>query len=237
MNYDVLEKGLNSLGIEYDDDILQRFGAYFDILEERGGVMNLTAITGEENVSRLHFIDCAAILKCADFKNKKVIDVGSGAGFPGLPVKILEPTAELTMLDSLNKRVQFLNDAAAVMGLDGAAAIHARAEEAALDAAHRQRYDIAVSRAVARLNVLSELCIPFVKVGGLFIAMKSTDTDEETAQAEGALKTLGARIKDTYDYAIDGTDIVHRAIIIEKVSPTPKTYPRRFSKIKAAPLQ
>lgn len=236
MNYDVLEKGLNSLGIEYDDDILQRFGVYFDILEERGGVMNLTAITGEENVSRLHFVDCAAILKCADFKNKKVIDVGSGAGFPGLPIKILEPTVQLTMLDALNKRVQFLNDAAAAMNVE-AAAIHARAEEAALDAAHRQQYDIAVSRAVARLNVLSELCIPFVKVGGLFIAMKSTDTDEETAQAEGALKTLGARIKDTYDYKIDGTDIVHRAIIIEKVSPTPKTYPRRFSKIKAAPLQ
>ena len=236
MNYDVLKKGLENLEIKYDDDILQRFGAYFDILEERGGVMNLTAITGEENVSRLHFVDCAAILNCADFRNKKVIDVGSGAGFPGLPVKILEPTTDLTMLDSLNKRVQFLNDAAAAVGIE-AAAIHARAEEAAADPSHRERYDIAVSRAVARLNVLSELCVPFIKVGGLFIAMKSTDSDEESAQAEGALKTLGARIKDTYDYAIDGTDIVHRAIIIEKVSPTPKTYPRRFSKIKASPLR
>ena len=237
MDTGILEKGILELGSPVSDDILKKFGIYFHMLEEKNKVMNLTAISGEEDVSRLHFLDCLCIMKYADFKGKTAVDIGSGAGFPGLPIKIMEPDLELKMIDSLNKRVKFLNEVIAEAELSGAQAVHGRAEEEALKKENRDSFDYALSRAVARLPVLTELCLPYVKPGGTFIAMKSTDSEEEINEAKAAVKLLGGHVQKIEDYRIPETDVVHRAVIIEKVSPTPKGYPRRFAKIQQSPIK
>ena len=195
--------------------------------------MNLTAITEPQAVARLHFLDCMALLGLTDFSNKTVIDVGCGAGFPGVPLKIAEPSMHLTLLDSLKKRVDWLSETLPTLGVE-AECVSARAEEYALS--HREAYDIATSRAVARLNMLSELCLPLVAVGGAFIAMKSADSDEEISQAARGIGLLGGKVEKIWDYAVPGTDAVHRAVLIRKIKKTPGQYPRRFAKIKQAPL-
>ena len=196
--------------------------------------MNLTAITGERDVATLHLLDCAALLAQADMRGKTVIDVGTGAGFPGMVLAILEPSARFTLLDSLGKRVDFLREVCEQLGLKNVTCVHARAEEFA--AGHRERFDIATSRAVAQLNVLSELTLPLVKVGGLFAAMKSTSTDEEIAAARSAIAQLGGQLAGCTDYPVPETDVIHRIVRIEKVRPTPKQFPRAFARIKKAPL-
>lgn len=211
-------------------DTLCRFG---QALVEKNQVMNLTAITEPEQVARLHFLDCIALLGAANFYGKSVIDVGCGAGFPGVPLKIAEPSIELCLLDSLKKRMDWLGTVLPELGVE-AQCVSARAEEYAL--AHREQYDIAVSRAVARLTMLSELCLPLVRVGGQFIAMKSADSDEELSQAAHAIAMLGGKVQRIWDYKVPGTDAVHRAVVISKIKPTPKPYPRRFAKIKQQPL-
>lgn len=211
------------------------FGAYYDLLKARSENMNLTAISGTEDVTRLHFLDSLALAQCVPFKNTKVIDIGSGAGFPGVPLKINEPTIDLTLLDATGKRVAFLKELCALLNID-AVILHARAEDAAHLPELREKYDICVSRAVARLNILCELCLPFVKTGGFFIAMKSTSLDEELDAANGAIIALGAGQKGCTDYTIPGTDITHRAVLIQKLSDTPDLYPRRYAKIKKSPL-
>ena len=211
-------------------DTLCAFGA---ALVEKNQVMNLTAITEPEQVARLHFLDCIALLGAANFYGKKVIDVGCGAGFPGVPLKIAEPSIELTLLDSLKKRMDWLEATLPELGVEAQCAA-ARAEEYALE--HRERYDIAVSRAVAKLTMLAELCLPLVRVGGHFIAMKSADSDEELSQAARAISILGGKVTRIWDYTVPGTDAVHRAVVISKVKATPKPYPRRFAKIKQQPL-
>ena len=195
--------------------------------------MNLTAITGEAEVARLHFLDCGALLNMADFSGKAVIDVGTGAGFPGLPLKILCPDIRLTLLDSLQKRVDFLQSTCSLLELATVDCVHARAEESMQ---YREKFDIAVSRAVSRLNMLCELCLPFVAVGGKFIAMKGPGGVQELAEAENAIALLGGRVLGITDYTVPGTDITHSAVIIEKTSPTPAKYPRRFAKIQKSPL-
>ena len=211
-------------------DTLCAFGA---ALVEKNQVMNLTAITEPEQVARLHFLDCIALLGAANFYGKSVIDVGCGAGFPGVPLKIAEPSIELTLLDSLKKRMDWLEATLPELGVEAQCAA-ARAEEYALE--HREQYDIAVSRAVARLTMLSELCLPLVRVGGHFVAMKSADSDEELSQAARAISILGGKVTRIWDYTVPGTDAVHRAVVISKVKATPKPYPRRFAKIKQQPL-
>lgn len=211
-------------------DTLCAFGA---ALVEKNQVMNLTAITEPEQVARLHFLDCIALLSAANFYGKSVIDVGCGAGFPGVPLKIAEPSIALTLLDSLKKRMDWLGATLPALGVD-AQCVAARAEEYALE--HREQYDIAVSRAVARLTMLSELCLPLVRVGGHFVAMKSADSDEELSQAARAISTLGGKVTRIWDYPVPGTDALHRAVVITKVKATPKPYPRRFAKIKQQPL-
>jgi 16S rRNA (guanine527-N7)-methyltransferase len=204
-------------------------------LENKGNYINLTAITGRDDVARLHFLDSLTLLQAADFRNAKVIDIGSGAGFPGVPLKLAEPSMTLTLLDATNKRVTFLSALCDVLGID-TFCIHARAEEAAHMPEMRERYDIAVSRAVARLNVLCELCLPFVRTGGTFLAMKTADSAEETEEALSAVKALGAELTGEKDYIIPGTDITRSIIIIRKISETPVEYPRRFPKIQKSPL-
>ena len=230
-----MESGAAELNIVLPEAAKEKFRTYFSLLEEKNKLMNLTAISGEDDVTRLHFLDSLALLAIHDFRGARVADIGTGAGFPGLPVLIAEPTVRLTLIDSLGKRVDFLRQVTAALGLS-ADCLHARAEEAAKEPDLRESFDIAVSRAVARLNVLCELCMPFVESGGVFIAMKSAASDEEMLEAERAAELLGGTKPEKYDYKIPGTDIVHRAVVVRKISVTPKEYPRRFAKIFKSPL-
>ena len=231
---DTLTAGFAALGVTPDGSAAVRYRTYFEHLEKMNAVMNLTAISGEEDVARLHFLDCAALLGMADFCGKRVIDVGTGAGFPGLALKIACPEIELTLLDSLDKRIGFLRDTCAMLGFEDVRCIHARAEEAPAEL--RAGFDIACSRAVARLNLLCELCLPLVKKGGIFIAMKGPDCAEELDDAKRAIKLLGGEVADVKKYLVPGTDVTHSAIIIRKTADTPAKYPRRWAQIKKQPL-
>ena len=218
-------------------ELLARYGA---LLVEKNRVMNLTAITEPRDVATLHMLDCAALLNCAGFEGKTLIDVGTGAGFPGVPLAVLAPSLEVTLLDSLNKRVEWLGETCKALGLANACAIQARAEEAGRDPALREQFDFAAARAVADLRVLAELCLPFVKVGGWFLAMKGTDCGAELEQARPVIEALGGRAAEPFDYAIPHTNVAHRVVRIEKIAATPSQYPRRWAKIqkegqKAAP--
>lgn len=227
---DTLTRGLPELGVSTQHiDALEEFSR---LLVKKNEVMNLTGITQPKEVATLHLLDSLSLIPLSDFTGKKMIDVGTGAGFPGVPLKIVLPDTEVTLLDSLNKRVEFLRESCDHLGLSGVECVHARAEEFG----HREEYDYAVSRAVAALPVLCELCLPFVKVGGEFLAMKSSHTEEEIAQAKTAISLLGGKITEIIDYTIPTTDIVHRVVRIEKIKPTAKKYPRRFAQIKKQPL-
>jgi 16S rRNA (guanine527-N7)-methyltransferase len=209
---------------------------YGNLLLEKNQVMNLTAIRDEAGVARLHMLDCAALVGLVDFEGKTLIDVGTGAGFPGMVLKSLVPSLQVTLLDSLGKRVNWLNELAGQLGLDGVTAIHARAEEQALAKGFRDGFDFATARAVADLRLLCELCLPYVKVGGAFLAMKSTESDAELAGAAHCIKLLGGRVEACHDYTIPGTDVTHRLVVIRKVAPTLKGYPRKWAKIQKDPL-
>ena len=213
--------------------LLARYGA---LLLEKNRVMNLTAITQPQDVATLHMLDCAALLDCARFEGKTLIDVGTGAGFPGLPLKILAPSLEVTLLDSLSKRVDWLSQTIGALGLEGIRAVHGRAEEAGRDPAFRERFDFAAARAVADLRLLCELCLPFLKVGGRFLAMKGTDCGDEVDKALPAIQVLGGRLEGRIDRLIPHTGVTHRVILVEKISPTPEKYPRRWAKMQKAPL-
>ena len=231
----IVKHGAEELGIVLPRDAGAAFSSYYSFLMQHGRYMNLTAISGEEDVAHSHFLDSIALLKTRDFKGMRVIDVGSGAGFPGIPLKIADPSIDLTLLDSTGKRVGFLSELCSILDIN-AYCIHARAEESAHSDNMRESYDIVVSRAVARLNVLCELCLPFARVGGVFIAMKGVDSTRETTEASNAIKVLGARLQGCVDYKVPETDIVHRAVIISKTSQTPENYPRRFARIQKIPL-
>lgn len=229
-----IQAGLTAYGLSPTP--AETLSRYCDYLLEQNQVMNLTAITQPEQVADLHMLDCAALLTVADLAGKQVIDVGTGAGFPGLVLKIVEPSIQLTLLDSLQKRVNWLAEIAPRLGAPDVTCVHGRGEEQALLPAFRDQYDVAVSRAVADLSLLTELCLPFVKVGGLFLAMKSDDCQEELDRAGRAISILGGQLKPTARYQIPGTGITRRVVVIEKVAPTPKGYPRRFAKMKKSPL-
>ena len=228
----ILREGLEALGLP--QGAIPPLETYAALLREKNKVMNLTAITEPEDIARLHFLDCASLLALADFHGKSVVDVGTGAGFPGLPLRILEPSIRLTLLDAQNKRVGFLREVCAALELEDVSCVHGRAEEFARE--HRERYDLAVSRAVAALPVLAELCLPLVKVGGAFLAMKSVESGPELDSAARAVKLLGGQVQKTLDYTIPGTAVTHRLVILYKISPTPEKYPRTFAKIKKNPL-
>ena len=232
-----ISAGLAQLGLTPPPQAAAQLAQYGQLLLEQNQVMNLTAITDPDQVVDLHFLDCAALLTIGeDFHKKNLIDVGTGAGFPGLPLKILEPSLSVTLLDSLGKRVNWLASVCEALSLDKVSCLHARAEEQALEAGFRDGFDLAVSRAVASLELLSELCLPYVKVGGKFLAMKSVDSGAETEGAARAIAKLGGRLLPRVDYTIPGTEIVHRVVVVEKVSPTPKGFPRRWAKMQKAPL-
>lgn len=229
---ELLTAGLREMGLPTDG--IPALERYAHLLVEKNKVMNLTAITEPADIATLHFLDCAVLLMLEDFENKHVADIGTGAGFPGMPLRILEPSVHMTLLDSLNKRIDFLKEVCADLGLDNVNCVHGRAEEFAAD--HRETFDIVTSRAVANLQILCELCLPLVKVGGTFLAMKSVDSSDELWAAEHAIETLGGKVDRTVDYTIPGTAVSHRLIFIKKVQATPAKYPRPFAKIKKTPL-
>ena len=222
-----LKEYLEKLNIEINDRQEEQFVQYMNLLVEWNEKMNLTAITEREQVFIKHFADSLTPLMYFDFKGKSVIDVGTGAGFPGLPLKIAEPTIELTLLDALQKRIGFL---------ETVHYIHARAEEGSRMPEHREQYDIAVSRAVASLNVLSEYDLPYVKVGGKFVALKGPTAYDEIKEGEKAVEILGGEITSVKEVTLPQTDITHTIVEITKVKSTDEKYPRRAKKISSSPL-
>ena len=235
---DMISAGLDRLSLtgRVPANAAETLANYGNLLLEKNQVMNLTAIRDEAGVARLHMLDCAALVGLVDFEGKTLIDVGTGAGFPGMVLKSLVPSLQVTLLDSLGKRVNWLNELAGQLGLDGVTAIHARAEEQALVKGYRDHFDFVTARAVADLRLLGEICLPYAKVGGTFLSMKSVGSDEELANAAHAVKFMGGRVRGSEDYTIPGTDVTHRVLLIDKVAPTLKGYPRRWAKIQKDPL-
>lgn len=235
---EIISAGLEELGLtgRVPEDAPAQLAQYGQMLLEKNQVMNLTAIQEPEGVARLHMLDCAALLKFCDFENKTLIDVGTGAGFPGMVLKMLVPSLEVTLLDSLNKRLDWLAETCGALGLHGVRTVHARAEEKSHDPAFREQFDAVTSRAVAELRTLCELCLPYVKVGGVFLAMKSVDSDGELSAAGPAMEALGGRLEAASEYEIPGTEVRHRVVIIKKFAQTQKKFPRTFAKIKKNPL-
>lgn len=230
---DIVAAGAAEWGLPLGEAALAAFEVYAGFLTERNEVMDLTAVSGEEETARRHFLDSLSLLRLADFSGARIIDVGSGAGFPGLPLKLAVPSARLTLLDAQQKRVDFLSELCARLAVE-ADCVHARAEERALLPGERDGYDFAVSRAVARLNLLCELCLPFVKPGGALLAMKAKDCGEELAEAENAVRTLGAAFERTESFSVGGVE--RSVIVIRKLHPTPAGYPRRFARMQKKPL-
>lgn len=226
-----LTAGLPALGLTLSEAQKQTLCDFGNAVIQQNQVMNLTAITEPVQVAKLHLLDSLTVLTSGDFAGKKLIDVGCGAGFPGVPLAIGCPELDVTLLDSLGKRVHWLEEILPQLGVK-ATCITARAEEAVAD--RRERYDIATSRAVARLNILLELTAPYVKVGGRVIAMKGMAAREELEECGNAIKKLGLKLEDVREFPVDGTN--HALIVLRKVAHTPTAYPRRYAKIKQSPL-
>ena len=227
-----LEQGLPELGLELSGEIKDRLCDFGAAMVKQNEVMNLTAITEPAPVAKLHLLDSLTVLCCADLKGKQIIDVGCGAGFPGVPLAIACPEAKITLLDSLAKRMNWLDTILPQLGVTNARTVTARAEEAITT--RREKFDFATSRAVARLNILLELTAPYVRVGGKVLAMKGSAALEELEESRNAIKRLGLKLEEVKEFQIDGAS--HSVIILKKVSPTPSQYPRRYAKIKQSPL-
>ena len=217
-----------------DDNKILQFEKYYEMLIEKNRVMNLTAITDRDEVILKHFIDSAALLKFHRLSDERIIDVGTGAGFPGIPLKIICPGLKVTLFDSLNKRVGFLNEVIDELGLFGIEAVHGRAEEGGRDKSMRETYDIAVSRAVANMAVLSEYCLPFVKTGGYFIPYKAYEIEDELNEGKKAVSILGGKLERVEKLDIEGNG--RSIIFIKKEKLTPKAYPRKAGTAKKQPL-
>lgn len=233
MNNEILKKGLNEKGFDLNNIKEEKFSKFSRLLVEWNEKMNLTAVTDDDGISIKHFLDSVIPLFHIDIKeNGKIIDVGTGAGFPGIPLKIMREDLDFTYLDSLNKRINFLKTAADELSFEKVEFIHGRAEDAGHDKKLREKFDYAVSRAVAPLHILCEYCLPFLKVGGTFIAYKSNDIDEEISNAKSMAGNLGGKIKDIIEIDIPMSDLKRKIVLIEKVKETPKQFPRKPNKIK-----
>ncbi len=227
-NMEQFKKDLLELDIRIDEKQMNQFIRYYELLVEWNSFMNLTAITDFDEVLKKHFIDSLSIIKAFDMsQNIKLIDIGTGAGFPGIPLKIAFPHLEITLLDSLNKRVKFLDEVIHQLSLENINAIHGRAEDSAKDDRYRENYDICASRAVANLSTLSEYCLPFVKEDGRFISYKSEKLNEEINEAANAISILGGEVEDQIDFTLPDSDIYRNLLIIKKVKETPHKFPRK----------
>lgn len=233
----IFENKLNALGITLTDKQKQQFDKFYELLIEWNKVMNLTGITEYEEVNEKHFIDSVSLVNAIDInKVETVIDIGTGAGFPGIPLKIVFPQLKVVLLDSLNKRINFLNKVIGELGLADIKTIHGRAEDYAKQAEYREQFDLCVSRAVANLSTLSEYCIPYVKVGGVFIPYKSGEIDEEVKQAEKAIYILGGKLDEVIKFQLPDTEINRSFVKINKTQNTAKKYPRKAGLPSKEPL-
>jgi len=233
--FDNFKKEMNKISIDLSEKQLEQFRIYYEMLVEKNKLMNLTGITEWDEVLEKHFLDSISLIRAIDLKQElKVMDMGTGAGFPGIPLKIAFPDLKVTLADSLNKRVIFLQEVIDELGLEDIEAIHGRAEDLARDKRYREQYDLSVSRAVANLSTLCEYCIPFVKVGGQFISYKSGDCEEEVVASKSAIFLLGGKIKDGLKFQLGESG--RSFIIIDKVKGTPNTYPRKAGTPSKKPL-
>ena len=236
--FDLMKIAANDIGMEFTETQYEQFIKYMRLLQEWNEKINLTAITEDEEVVKKHFIDCIKAFKSDAIKNAKtIIDVGTGAGFPGLPIAIMNPEVKVTLLDSLNKRINFLNLVVRELGLKNVTTIHSRAEDGARNQELREKFDVATSRAVANMAVLSEFCIPYVKKNGYFVALKGPSIDEELENGSNAIKILGGELKGIIEVAIENTDLKHNIVEVKKIKPCPKTYPRKAGTINKKPLK
>lgn len=233
----LLKNACNELNLKIDDNQIDEFLKYKQLLLEWNKKINLTAITDDKEIILKHFVDCLTVCKFIDFNNKTFIDVGTGAGFPALPIKIFCKSSAPTLLDSLNKRINFLKTVGNELNLQNITYVHSRAEDAGQDIAFREKYDFCVSRAVANLSVLAEFDLPFVKVGGYFIALKGPLLDNEIIDANKAITTLGGIIEKVETIKIPFTDIEHKLVFIKKLRQTPKQYPRKAGKVSRNPIK
>lgn len=230
MEYDVriLEEGLKELNLELSEIQKKQFLDFYEYLIEKNKVMNLTGITDFEEVLVKHFLDSLMVAKVIDMAHvNSMMDIGTGAGFPGVPVKIMFPSVKSVLLDSLNKRVKFLEETFALLKMSDISAIHGRAEEFAKNKAYREQFDLCVSRAVSNLATLSEYCLPYVRKGGVFLSYKSGKVQEEVEEAAKAISILGGKVKDVMYFSLPGSDIERSLVVIEKVKNTPGKYPRK----------
>ena len=228
MDYQILEQKLGELGIKQDQNQLERFHKFYQLLIEWNKVMNLTGITEYEDVVEKHFVDSLSIIKAIDLSGiHTVIDVGTGAGFPVIPLKIAFPHLRVVLLDSLNKRIKFLDEVISQLGLTEICTIHGRAEEYARKEEYREQFDLCVSRAVSNLSTLSEYCLPYIQVGGIFVPYKSGEIDDEVEQSKKAVRILGGNIKEVMKFELPGTDIHRSFVLIHKEQHTQKKYPRK----------
>ncbi len=239
MGYDTtqFEKDLKSFGVELSAEQVNQFLKYYELLVEWNGFMNLTAITEYDEVMKKHFVDSLSLIKTYDVNKKaSVIDVGTGAGFPGLALKIAYPNLQVTLLDSLNKRINFLNEVIGQLGLCGVETVHGRAEDFAKPDKLRGKFDLCVSRAVANMSTLSEYCLPFVKVGGEFISYKSEKINEEMSVAKNAISLLGGKFDRSEEFMLPDSDIYRNLVVIKKIKDTPKKFPRKAGLPSKEPL-
>jgi len=235
--FDIMNESCNNEGLEFNEKKYGQFMKYKDLIKEWNEKVNLTAIKEDEEIVKKHFIDSMKVFKFQELKNaKNVIDIGTGGGFPGIPMKIIKPEINIVLLDSLNKRIKFLNEVIRELQLDNIKAIHGRAEDFAQEVQYREKFDVAVSRAVANLTVLSEFCLPYVKVGGYFVAMKGPAVEEEIKCSKNAIRMLGGRIEHIEKVKIEGSDFNHNLVIISKIANTHKKYPRKAGMVTKNPL-
>ena len=236
--FDLMKKACDSVGMEFNEDKYQKFMLYKDLLKEWNEKINLTAITEDEEIVKKHFIDCIKAFKADEFKKAKtVIDVGTGAGFPGLPIAIMREDVEVTLLDSLNKRINFLNEVVNKLGLKNVKTIHSRAEDGARKPELREKFDVATSRAVANMAVLSEFCMPYIKVGGHFVALKGPAIEEEIKDGHKAIAVLGGELKEIIEVNIEESDLKHNIVEIKKINKCSKVYPRKAGTINKKPIK
>lgn len=236
--FNTLKSACDDVGLELTENKYNNFIKYMRLVQEWNEKVNLTAITEDEDFIKKHFVDCIKAFKSKAIKEAKtLIDVGTGAGFPGLPIAIMNENCEVLLLDSLNKRINFLNLVIKELNLKNVKTVHARAEDGARNIQYREKFDVSTSRAVANMAVLSEFCLPFVKNGGYFVALKGPAIEEELEMGKNAINKLGGKLENIIEVTIEGTDLMHNVVEVKKISDCPKSYPRKAGTINKKPLK